>query len=53
MNNSINNQAGEKHLKGSGYTLIICKMCEAKRYVEAKQYPNGLPDTCIKCSRGG
>lgn len=36
----------------NGITLIICRICGIKRYVETRQYRGGLPDTCIKCAKG-
>lgn len=39
-------------VKAAGYALIVCEICETKRYVETRQYQNGFPTTCIKCSKG-
>ena len=33
------------------YTVIVCRICGINRYVETRQYQNGFPDTCIKCSK--
>ena len=40
----------EKEVK-SGYSLIVCEKCGTRRYVESKQYRNGLPTTCIACDK--
>jgi len=36
-----------------GIAKIECKICNTIRFVEARQYPQGLPEVCIKCSKGG
>lgn len=35
----------------SGYTKIECRICGTLRFVETRQYPNGLPDTCVACGK--
>jgi len=34
-----------------GIARIDCSICGTVRLVEARQYPMGLPDICIKCSK--